>query len=198
MADAHQVHLFARRAEEINLSKIKWYRMPGLPQPEVLDFASYYLLAKIAISKRCFDIVHSIGINAMAANVITIQNIQPAKREASSQESEKSRISVARRFSRRLYLETTSAIERKAYTHRPAHTSPLFLAVSRGVERELRTHYDIGPAPVKIIPNAADTNTFKPLNRSERERWRQANGFHPGDIGDIILVFAGGEWGRKG
>ena len=58
MADAHQVHLFARRAEEINLSKIKWYRMPGLPQPEVLDFASYYLLAKIAISKRCFDIVH--------------------------------------------------------------------------------------------------------------------------------------------
>jgi glycosyltransferase involved in cell wall biosynthesis len=161
----------------------------------VLDFASYYLLAKIVISKRCFDIVHSIGINALAANVFTIQNIQPAKREAYSQESEKSRISVARRFSRRLYLETTSAIERKAYTHRPAHTSPLFLAVSRGVERELRTHYDIGPAPVKIIPNAADTNTFKPPNLPERERWRQANGFHSRDI---ILVFAGGEWGRKG
>jgi glycosyltransferase involved in cell wall biosynthesis len=195
MADAHQVHLFARRAEEINLSKIKWCRMPGIPWPEVLDFASYYLLAEIAISKRCFDIVHSVGINAMAANVITIQNIQPAKRGAYSQESEKSRISVARRFSRRLYLETTSAIERKAYTHRLAHTSPLFLAVSRGVERELRTHYDIGPAPVKIIPNAADTNTFKPPNPPERESWRQANGFHPGDI---ILIFAGGEWGRKG
>jgi glycosyltransferase involved in cell wall biosynthesis len=195
MAGAHKVHLFARRAEEINLSKIMWYRMPGLPWPEVLDFASYYLLAKIVISKHCFDIVHSVGINAMAANVITIQNIQPAKRAAYWQQSEKSRISMARTFSRRLYLETTSAIERKAYTHRPAHTSPLFLAVSRGVERELRSHYDIGPASVKIIPNGADTNTFKPPNRSEREKWRQANGFRPGDI---ILIFAGGEWDRKG
>jgi glycosyltransferase involved in cell wall biosynthesis len=195
MAGAHKVHLFARRAEEIDLSKIKWYRMPGLPWPELLDFASYYLLAQIAISKRCFDIIHSIGINAMAANVITIQNIQPAKDEAYSQESEKSRISVARRFSRRLYLQTTSAIERKVYTHRRTQTPPLFLAVSRGVERELRTHYDIGPASVKIIPNAADTNTFKLPNLPERERWRQANGFHPRDI---ILIFAGGEWARKG
>jgi UDP-glucose:(heptosyl)LPS alpha-1,3-glucosyltransferase len=92
-------------------------------------------------------------------------------------------------------LETTAAIERKAYTHRPLHVSPLFLAVSRGVEKELRTQYDIGPAPVKIIPNAADTNIFKPAAPAERESWRQANGFSPRDV---ILAFAGGEWARKG
>jgi glycosyltransferase involved in cell wall biosynthesis len=195
MASKHKVHLFARRAEEIDLSKIKWQRMPGLPWPALLDFTTYYALAKLAISRRCFDIIHSIGINAAAANVITIQNIQPAKSKAFSQQSEQSRISVARKFSRRLYLKTTAIIERKAYSHRPLHTPPLFLAVSRGVEKDLRSHYDIGPAPVRIIPNAADTNMFKPLDPAERESWRQANGFHPRDI---ILIFAGGEWARKG
>jgi len=191
----HDVHLFARRAEEIDFSHIQWHKMPGLSWPAILDFTTYYALSKIAISKRRFDIVHSVGINAKAANVITIPNIQPAKHEALSQLSERSQISVARIFTRWLYLETTTAIERKAYTDRPMRIPPLFLPISRGVEKDLRNHYDIGAAPVRVIPNAADTNVFKPLDQAERVRWRQANGFHPEDI---ILIFAGGEWTRKG
>jgi glycosyltransferase involved in cell wall biosynthesis len=191
----HEVHLFARRVEEIDFSHIEWHKMPGPSWPEILDFSTYHALAEFAISSRRFDIVHSVGNNAMAANVITIQNIQPAKREAISERSEQSRISIARRFTRWLYLETTTAIEKRAYTHRPMRTPPLFLPVSRGVEKELRNHYDIGAAPVRIIPNATDTNVFRPLDEGEREMWRQANGFHPQDI---ILIFAGGEWTRKG
>ena len=66
---------------------------------------------------------------------------------------------------------------------------------SRGVEKELRKHYDIGQAPVRVVPNAADTKVFKPIQESERQVWRAANGFNPEDI---ILIFAGGEWTRKG
>src|SRR5689334_4328919 len=115
----HEVHLFARRVEEIDFSHIEWHKMPGPSWPEILDFSTYHALAEFAISSRRFDIVHSVGNNAMAANVITIQNIQPAKREAISERSEQSRISIARRFTRWLYLETTTAIEKRAYTHRP-------------------------------------------------------------------------------
>jgi glycosyltransferase involved in cell wall biosynthesis len=191
----HEVHLFARRAEEIDFSHIEWHKMPGLSRPELLDFATYHALAEYAISKRRFDIVHSIGINARAANVITIQNIQPAKRAILSQRPETTRISLPRRLTRWLYLEATTAIERRVYTSCPGRTPPLFLPVSRGVEKELRRYYNIGTALVKIIPNAADTNTFKPLSEADKARWRQANGFHPTDI---ILIFAGGEWTRKG
>ena len=67
--------------------------------------------------------------------------------------------------------------------------------MSRGVERELRQYYDIGNAPVKIIPNAADTDVFKPLTPSERTAWRKANGLGEQDL---LLVFVGGEWERKG
>jgi glycosyltransferase involved in cell wall biosynthesis len=195
MGCAHKVHLFARRAEEIDLSDIQWHKMPGLPWPELLDFTTYHVLAQFAISRRSFDIVHSIGVNASAANVISIQNIQPAKGKAWSEQSERSRISMARKLSRRLYLETTACIERKAYNCRPFGRPPLFLPVSKGVEKELRQYYDIGPAPVKIIPNAADTHLFKSLGPAEREEWRHVNGFQ---ASDLILAFAGGEWGRKG
>ena len=54
--------------------------MPGLPWPAVADFITYYSLAEFRIRGGSFDIVHTVGANASAANVITIQNIQPAKR----------------------------------------------------------------------------------------------------------------------
>src|SRR6516225_3930833 len=191
----HEVHLFARRAEQIDLSHIRWHKMPGVSWPAVLDFATYHALAEFTIARRNFDIIHSVGPNAMAANVFTIPNIQPAKREVLSNRSEPGRIFIARKFTRWLFLETTTLVEKRAYTHRPLRTPPLFLPCSRGVEKELIKHYDIGAAPVRIIPNGADTNIFKPLGEAERELWRRVNGFHPQDI---ILIFAGGEWTRKG
>ena len=89
----------------------------------------------------------------------------------------------------------TTRAEAAVYNRRPRRHLPLFLPVSRGVERELRQYYDIGEAPVKIIPNAADTAVFKPLAAPERFRWRKANGL---DERDLLLVYVGGEWKRKG
>lgn len=191
----HEVHLFARRAEEIDLSHIEWHKMPGPSWPAVLDFVTYHALAEFTISRRNFDIIHSVGPNAMAANVITIPNVQPAKRKVLAQQPEPSRISVARKFTRWLSVEASALVEKRAYSHDPMRAPPLFLPCSRGVQKELIRHYDIGSAPLRIIPNAADTNIFKRLDEAEREMWRQANGFNPRDI---ILIFAGGEWTRKG
>jgi glycosyltransferase involved in cell wall biosynthesis len=60
---------------------------------------------------------------------------------------------------------------------------------------ELRKFHRIEGSPVKIIPNAADTRKFKPLDDDERLRWRGENGVAEGEI---LLVFVGGEWSRKG
>jgi glycosyltransferase involved in cell wall biosynthesis len=191
----HEVHLFARTAEEIDLSQIKWHRVPGLSWPAVVDFTSYHLLAEFIIPKRRFDIIHSVGPNARAANVITIPQIQPAKSEVLLQQPEPGGVSLPRKFTRWLHLEASMMAENRTYTQHPGARPPLFLPCSRGVEKELRKHYDIGAAPVRVVPNAADTKVFKPLEEAERQRWRQANGFQ---ASDIILIFAGGEWIRKG
>ncbi len=189
----HEVHLFARRVHEVDLSHIKWHKMAGLSWPAVLDFTSYHLLAEYALREGSFDIIHSVGPNARKANVITIPQIQPAKGEVLARHPKPSRVSLPRRFTRWLHLRASSFAEKRSYTHR--RKSPLFLPCSRGVEKELRKHYDIGEALVRVIPNAADIRVFKPLGEPERQTWRRANGFSPRDI---ILIFAGGEWTRKG
>jgi glycosyltransferase involved in cell wall biosynthesis len=189
----HEVHLFARTVEDLDLKKIRWHKVPGIEWPEVANFWTYHVQVNRTIPRGYFDIIHSIGCNTLRANVITIQNIQPAKKKILDRLGEK--VSLPRQLTRGLYLRVTSNAEHKLYTHRAGRRPPLFLPVSRGVERELREHYDIGPAPVKIVPNAADLNIFKPISESQRLAWRSNNGL---SAEDIVLIFVGGEWARKG
>ncbi len=188
----HDVHLYARKAEDLDLSLVKWHPVPGPHWPEVVDFWTYHHQVNKALDRTDYDIVHSIGPNTLRANVVTIQNIQPAKRIILERHAGEERISPLRRLTRWLYLEVTSAAEKKLYTKRPG---PVFLPVSQGVERELRNYYDIADAPVRIVPNAADTDIFHPARDVERKSWRTAQGF--GDD-DVIAIFSGGEWSRKG
>jgi UDP-glucose:(heptosyl)LPS alpha-1,3-glucosyltransferase len=189
----HEVHLFARKAEDLDLAAVRWHRVPGPGWPEVADFASYHAAVNARLRRHDFDIVHSIGCNTLRANVVTIQNIQPAKKEILDRVGGAEAVSAPRRFTRWTYLRATCAAERKLYT-RPRRPL-LFLPVSRGVERELRAHYDIGEALVEIVPNAADTAMFHPRSADARAAWRRANGFQPADF---IALFCGGEWARKG
>lgn len=188
----HDVHLFARKAEDLALDKITWHRIPGISWPEVADFWTYHQLVNRILARERFDIIHSIGCNTLAANVITIQNIQPAKRKVLRQFERAENISALRRFTRWLYLEITSAAEQKLYTN---GRRKVFLPVSKGVEAELRAHYDIRDAIVDIIPNAADPAVFHPITPSERARWRHGVGL--GET-DTVAIFCGGEWARKG
>jgi len=191
----HDVHLYARRAEDIDLSRIHWRKIPGPAWPEVANFWTYYQLVNRALAREKFDIVHSIGCNTIHANVVTIQNIQPAKEIALAKFDAGENVSAARRFTRFLYRKVTSRAEQRLYSARPGRALPLFLPVSRGVERELRAHYHIGQAPVRLIPNAADTSVFHPVSPSERAQWRHDNGFAENDF---VAIFCGGEWVRKG
>ena len=195
LAGRHEVHLYARKAEDLDTSKVRWHRVPGPAWPEVADFASYRLAAGRMLRTEKYDIVHSIGCNVPEADAITIQNVQPAKRKVLERFRGGERVSLARRVTRELYLRVTSAAEHGLYTHRAGRRMPMFLPVSRGVERELRAHYDIGPAQVRVIPNAADTAVFHPISEGERQEWRRLNGVR---AEAVMLIFSGGEWVRKG
>jgi glycosyltransferase involved in cell wall biosynthesis len=191
----HEVRLYARKAEDLDLEKVGWQKIRGPGWPEVVDFGTYHFVANRRLAGSSYDIIHSIGCNTTRASVVTIQNIQPAKKKVLDRLSQKESVSAPRRLTRALYLWLTCAAERRLYTHQAARKPLMFLPVSRGVEQELRRHYDIGSAHVHIVPNAADAGKFKPLPMERREAWREANG-----VGrdDLMLLFAGGEWARKG
>jgi len=188
----HEMHLYARKVEDLDLGKVRWHRVPGPGWPEVADFLSYYHLVNRMLPASAYDIIHSIGCNTLRANVFTIQNIQPAKRKILRQFQATEKICILRKITRWLYLDATSAAEKKLYGKKPRK---LFLPVSRGVEAELRTHYDIDGQPVEIIPNAADPAIFHPVSDAARAGWREKNGI---PSRDLLAIFSGGEWARKG
>lgn len=194
-AHGHEVHLYARKAEDLDLEAVRWHHVPGPGWPEVADFSSYHFAVNRLLANHSYDIVHSIGCNTLRANVVTIQNIQPVKMRVLEQSGSGEKVSFARRLTRRLYLDVTCRAEKKLYTWRDGKRSPVFLPVSRGVERELRENYEIGPAEVRVVPNAADTRVFRPVSAGERLSWRLENGFQ---ADDPLAIFSGGEWSRKG
>lgn len=191
----HEVHLYARKAEDLDLRRVRWRPVPGPGWPEVVDFGTYHFLAGRQLDSFRGDIIHSIGCNTQRGQVITIQNVQPAKKRVLDRLSGQEKVSAPRRLTRALYLRLTCAAEKRLYTHQPRRRPPMFLPVSRGVERELRECYDIGPAQVRIVPNAADLSVFHPTFEEQREAWRQAQGLRRNDL---LVLFAGGEWARKG
>ena len=191
----HEIHLYARTVEDLDLQSIRWHRVPGPGWPEVADFSTYHAQTNFLLANHRYDIVHSIGCNTSRADVVTIQNIQPAKREASHRFAAGERISKARRFTRWLYDLRTSAAEHSLYTRKAGSRQIMFLPVSKGVERELRNHYRIGDSLVRIVPNAADTKRFHPLSKNERAEWRVTAGVRESAT---LAIFSGGEWARKG
>ncbi len=196
LSERHEVHLFARKVEDLDLSRIRWHRIPGVGWPEVADFLSFHWSTALAPRTADYDIIHSIGCNAREANVITIQNIQPVKARILKQFAREENVSPLRSATRSLYLHFTSAAEKRLYEGRLRNGKrPMFLPVSRGVQRELETSYAIKDAPIRIIPNAADCEIFKPFSISQKAAWRQRYGFLNEDS---VAIFAGGEWARKG
>lgn len=191
----HEVHLFARRAEDLDKHLVRWHRIPGPGWPEVADFWTYFVQVNHRLGRSDFEIVHSIGCNTLRANVITIQNIQPVKMRILAGLGETARVSLPRQFTRWLYLQVTCRAEKRLYTASPHRKPKMFLPVSRGVEAELRTSYEIGEASVRIVPNAADTDVFRISEPAARERWRASVGV---ERDDFFVIFSGGEWSRKG
>ena len=194
LAARHQVHVFSRTAAGVDLNRIRWHRIPGPGYPHVAEFLGYALPCHFMLRAGRFDIVHAAGAVSSKAHIHTIQNIQPAKARVLRTLESEERVGMARRWSRRAYLHTTSAAERCAYQRRSSPL-PWFLPVSSGVRRELKDFHGIQDERCRIVPNAADTERFRPVPQERRNAIRAAFDLGPDDT---VCVFSGGEWRRKG
>ena len=49
----HEVHLFARIVEDLDLNKVRWHKIPGPGWPEVANFWTYHVAAnRSSVSTR--------------------------------------------------------------------------------------------------------------------------------------------------
>jgi glycosyltransferase involved in cell wall biosynthesis len=192
----HEVVVYSRTAENVNTSVIEWRPIHAPRWPDVAEFDGFRLLTEPKLRHESFDIIHSAGCNVRYADVYAIQTVHPAKMAATAFLSRNTNIGMLRRFTRNLYDRRVVSEEQKCYRSRNERGIIGYLPVSRGTMNELLGHYDLGDCPIEIIPNAADTELFHPrLRETTRDKIRRDWGC---DHSQVVFLFAGGEWRRKG
>jgi glycosyltransferase involved in cell wall biosynthesis len=192
----HEVVVYSRTAENVNTSVIRCRSISAPSWPDVAEFDGFRLLTEPKLRRESFDIIHSAGCNVRYADVYAIQTVHPAKMAATAALSRNTNIGMLRRFTRNLYDRRVVAEEQQCYRFRNERGISGYLPVSRGTMNELMGHYDLEGCPIEIIPNAADTELFHPrLRDSARDTLRRDWGC---DQAQVVFLFAGGEWRRKG
>ncbi len=204
LCEDHQVSVFSHTLEGIDLSKIKHYKLPAFTRPKLLAYITFLvsstiiLIALSFLRKRSFDIINSTGCCCtFSTDVITSHFC-----EKESLRLEK--INIIEMPHKSIWQKL------KALDHKIQRSLKVFaeglvfgrnsskarIVVSEHMKGEFIRHYGNAAKSLIVIPNGVDLKIFTPANQPlYRDRIRQKHGI---SHSDLVLMFAGGDWERKG
>lgn len=203
LARRHEVHVFAGGVETAELAGVQVHKVPVLPWGVTALHASFltslpfsYLWQRLVRGGR-FDIVHGQGTFSPFANVVTAHFIEsrgprllPSQPVGENRGLLRSRV---KRWDAHLYTLMASRLERHSRHKLPAKVA---IAVSQNVKEDLLRGFDMPAEQVVVVPNGVDVERFHPRNRlRHRGPVRLELGLAEGDI---VALFVGNYWERKG
>jgi len=204
LCEDHQVSVFSHNIEGIDLSKIKHYKVPAVTRPNFLAYLTFLVSSTIILTalsflgKRSFDIIHSAGcFCAFSTNVITSHFCEKEglrlERSNIIEMPHKSIWQKLKVLDHSIYRRLAAFVEGVII----GRDSPkALIVVSQSMKREFIRHYGNAAKNIIVIPNGVDTLRFHPTNRLlYRGQIRQEHGV---SRSDPLLMFAGGDWERKG
>jgi glycosyltransferase involved in cell wall biosynthesis len=196
LARRHDVSVISRTAESLDRSILRWIPVRAPRWPDVAEFEFFRIGAEKILRLESFDLIHSAGCNVAAADVYAIQTVHPKKMEINAKQNRNAKVGRLRQWSRAAYDRRVLKCETRAYRSLNKRGAVGFLPVSRGTEQELISAYDIREAIVEVIPNGADLEVFNSNGRlAHRSKMRSELRC---EENDVVFLFAGGEWNRKG
>lgn len=204
LCEDHQVSVFSHTIEGIDLSKIKHYKVPAVTRPNFLGYVTFLVCSTIILTalsflrKRSFDIIHSAGCCcAFSANVITSHFCEKEglrlERSNIIEMPHKSIRQKLKVLDHNIYRRLAAFVEGVII----GRDSPkALIVVSQSMKREFIRHYGNAAKNIIVIPNGVDLKMFNPANRLfYRDSLRQKHGI---SRSEPVLMFAGGDWERKG
>lgn len=164
----------------------RWVRVRAPRRPFLLRYPMFYVVASAALRRVRADLVHTVGaVVPNRVDVAAVHLCHAATRAAGVRRQERGR---ARRLSQTVVRAVALATERWSY--RSARVRCL-TTVSAGSADELARHYP--GVPIVVVPNGVDRQRFRP-DPAVRARTRTR-----GHVTDqVVALFVGGDWGRKG
>ncbi|MGI9119213.1 MAG: glycosyltransferase family 4 protein [Acidimicrobiales bacterium] len=187
--DRYQVVVVARRlAPDLRpLAKWKRVRVPG--RPGALTQVAFFVIAGAMLWRESADVIHTMGaVVPNRAGLRSVHFCHAGYRQKAGSLAPKGPPSW-RRLNRAIARLLALWAERWCY--QPGRTS-LLAAVSRGLEVELHQHYP--RMDVRVTPNGVKVELFQ-LRPEIRQEMRAYLGVSKDAI---VVLFAGGEWDRKG
>ena len=168
---------------------VRWRRVAVPARPIPLRQMAFFARVSVPLARADVDLVHSLGAVAPNhADVITVSFCHAGSRSktgklapAGSPLTRRANTTIARGM----------AICAERFCYRPQRVRVL-AGVSPGLVRELDEHY--GAVRAELTPNGVDLGRFRP-RATVRESLRAAEGVAEDDV---VCLFVGGDWNRKG
>ena len=183
-----RVTVIARTCELPEGSGVRFHRVRGPGRPFLLAYPWFLIVASLVVARRARGLLQVTGgLVLNRADVVSVHychQVGPAN---------PSRASALYRANIRLVRVAKRISERAAF-HR--NREAVFACVSEGVAEEVREHYPSLAPRVIAIHNGVDLERFEPGSWSERAREERVRL----GIGEqqLVALFVGGEWERKG
>lgn len=182
------VTVIARTCELPAGSGVRFHRVRGPGRPFLLAYPWFLLAASLVVARRTRGVLQVTGgIVLNRADVVSVHychQVGPAN---------PSRANTLYRANIRVVRVAKRLTERAAFNR---NREAVFACVSEGVAEEVREHYPRLASRVIAIHNGVDLERFEP------GRWRErgAEERRRLEIGEqqLLALFVGGEWERKG
>jgi glycosyltransferase involved in cell wall biosynthesis len=196
----YEIHIYSQRVEDIDLTRMRWHKIPRVPGPHLLNFL-WWLVANhlwrwwdARVRGLRPDLVYTAGTNCWDADLISV-HIVFAEFVCLAEPELRFRANPVRFWPRLihrlLYYRLIIFLERRMYTN--PRTGLILIA--RKTAEDLKRHYGLaGPFPVVYI--GLDREVFNPeLRKRMRPEVRAQLG-----LGDdtFVLVLVGNDWKKKG
>lgn len=189
LARGYGVTVVARSCQLAEHPCLRFVRVAGPRRPFSLWYPWFFVLGSLAVRRHRVGLVHTTGALVFgSADLSTVHFCHLAFRSL-ARAPRAARSSWVYGINARAADLMSRLAER--YCYRPKVTGRL-VGVSDGVARELCELFPL--MEVSVIPNGVDPGTFVPDARS-RETARARLGFAHDDL---VALFVGGDWERKG
>jgi UDP-glucose:(heptosyl)LPS alpha-1,3-glucosyltransferase len=168
---------------------VDWRRVRAPLRPFPLRFVLFWALGSLKLSRVQPDLVQPLGaIVANHADIAAVHFCHSGFYAATGHLAPPD-LPALRKINTSLTRLLSLAAERWCY--RPSRLSA-FVAVSRGVVTDLEARFP--GIPVTLVPNGVDLERYRPdlATRREVRAAEQVEG------DEVIVLFVGGDWDRKG
>jgi UDP-glucose:(heptosyl)LPS alpha-1,3-glucosyltransferase len=183
-----KVTVIARTCELPAMSGVTFHRVRGPSRPFILAYPWFLVAGSLAVRRRRRGIVQATG--AIVLNRVDVIAVHYCHRVGPANPS---RSGLLFGIQVKLASLLKRGGERACFS---VNRAAAVVCVSEGVAAEVREHYPLLADRVSTIHNGVDTRRFAPgVRREDARALRQAL-----ELGDreLVALFVGSEWGRKG